>query len=257
MPVKHTFRLLCAVGLAAIAASCHPPFQPLKFPTNQALYEASVKKLQGHHWDDAVAGFEQLSTALPARDPLMPIVLFNLGRAYEGKGEDLLAAQSYSRVPESFPTDTLADDAMLDAGRAYTRMWRKPALDDTYGQTAMSTFQTFLALFPTSPLRAEAQKEIDHLNEWFATKDYNTGLLYFKRHAFDSSIIYLQDVIKTYPQTDGARKSMLLLAQAYRKINYREELAETCDTLRQRYPKDGDVRDVCKGVPKPATAAVP
>src|SRR5690348_17301296 len=123
MSVKHTLRLLCAVGLAAIAASCHPPFQPLKFPTNQALYEASVKKLQGHHWDDAVAGFEQLSTALPARDPLMPIVLFKLGKAYEGKGEDLLAAQSYSRVPESFPTDTLADDAMLAAGRAYTRMW--------------------------------------------------------------------------------------------------------------------------------------
>ena len=102
MPFKNTLRLLCAVGLAAVAA-CHPAFQPLKFPTNEALYQASLKKLQGHHWDDAVAGFEQLSTALPARDPLMPIVLFDLGKAYHGKGDDLLAAQSYSRVPESFP----------------------------------------------------------------------------------------------------------------------------------------------------------
>jgi outer membrane assembly lipoprotein YfiO len=255
MPVNNTLRLLCAVGLAAVAA-CHPAFQPLKFPTNEALYQASVTKLQGHHWDDAVAGFEQLSTALPARDPLMPIVLFDLGKAYHGKGDDLLAAQSYSRVPESFPTDTLADDAMLAAGRSYTRMWRKPTLDDSYGQTAFSTFQTFLALFPNSPLRADAQKEIDHLNEWFATKNYQTALLYYKRHAYDSSIIYLKDVLQQYPQTPAARRAMVLLAEAYKKINYKQELAETCDSLRQRYPRDGDVRDVCDGVPKPVSASI-
>ncbi|HEX5436351.1 MAG TPA: outer membrane protein assembly factor BamD [Gemmatimonadaceae bacterium] len=255
MTVKDTFRLFCMVGLAA-AAACHPPFQPLKFPSTASLYTASVQQLQKHHWDNAIAGFEHLSSSLPARDPRMPTSLFDLGKAYQGKGEDLLAAQSYSRVPESFPTDTLADDAMLAAGQAYARMWRKPTLDPTYGQTALSTLQTFLALFPTSPLRGVAQKEIGRLTEWFAIKDYDTAHLYFRRGAYDSSIIYLKSVVQSYPQTHAAHDAMVMLAEAYRKINYKEELSETCQTLRQRYPHDGDVRDACDGVPKMA-AVVP
>jgi outer membrane assembly lipoprotein YfiO len=256
MSVTNTLRLLCTVGLAA-AAACHPAFQPLKFPTNDALFDASVRQLQEHNWSNAVAGFERLTTSLPARDPLMPIALYDLGKAYAGQGDDLLAAQSYSRVPESFPTDTLADDAMLAAGRSYSRMWREPELDASYGETALSTFQTFLALFPTSPLRDAAQKEIDHLNEWFALKDYKTALLYYKRRAYDSAIIYLQDVLQGHPQTDAAHDAMVLLAKTYQKINYKQELSETCDTLRQRYPRDGDVRDVCEGVPKATPSVVP
>jgi outer membrane protein assembly factor BamD len=258
MSVKHTLRLLCTAGLAA-AAACHPAFQPLKFPTNDALFEASVRELHDHNWGNAVAGFEQLSTALPARDPRMPIALYDLGRAHAGQGEDLLAAQSYSRVPEGFPTDTLADDAMLAAGRSYARMWRKPELDASYGETALSTLQTFLALFPTSPLRNDAQKEIDRLNEWFAVKDYKTALQYYKERAYDSAIIYLNDVLQGHPKTPAAHDAMILLAKTYRKINYKEELTETCTTLRQRYPKDGDVHDVCEGVATSVTtpAVVP
>ena len=30
---------------------------------------------------------------------------------------------------ETFPDDSLADDALFGAGRAYQRMWRKPALE--------------------------------------------------------------------------------------------------------------------------------
>jgi outer membrane assembly lipoprotein YfiO len=244
-----------AVLAAVLAAGCqHGGFQPLKFPSHQALYDASQSELKKHKWDHAIAGFEKLTTDLPARDPLLPDAYYYLGEAHMGKSEYILAAQSYSRVAENFPEDTLADRSTYKTGLAYAKLWRRPALDPQYGETALSTFQSFLAAYPDSPLRDSAQAQIDKLNEWFGIKGYNNGVTYYKRKAYDSGIIYFRDVVKQYPRTDAARKSQIRLVQSYRAIKYKEDVAETCGTLEKNYPRDKDVQKVCKGV-KPTLVA--
>jgi outer membrane protein assembly factor BamD len=241
-------RLVAIVSLAMVAGCHRNSFQPLKFPSHQALFDASLSELKKHHWDHAVAGFEKLTTDLPARDPLLPEAYYHLGEAHYGHGEYILAAQSFSRVAENFPEDSLADRATYETGVAYSKLWRRPGLDPEYGETARSTFQSFLAAYPDSPLRDSAQKQIDRLDEWFAIKGYNNGVTYYKRKAYDSDIIYFRDVVKDYPKTDGARKSLIRLVQSYRAIKYKEDVAETCGTLEQRYPGDKDAAKVCKGV---------
>lgn len=244
-----------AVVAAVLVAGCHHHgFQLLKFPSHQALYDASVSELQKHKWDHAIAGFEKLTTDLPARDPLLPRAYYYLGEAHMGKHEYILAAQSYSRVAENFPEDTLADRSTYNTGIAYGKLWRRPGLDPQYGETARSTFQSFLAAYPDSPLRDSAQMQIDKLDEWFGIKGYNNGVTYYKRKAYDSGIIYFRDVVKQYPKTDAARKSQIRLVQSYRAIKYKEDVAETCGTLEKNYPKDEDVQKVCEGV-KPTLVA--
>jgi outer membrane assembly lipoprotein YfiO len=244
-----------AVVAAVLVAGCHHGgFQPLKFPSHQALYDASLSELKKHKWDHAIAGFEKLTTDLPARDPLLPTAYYYLGEAHMGKHEYILAAQSYSRVAENFPEDTLADRSTYKTGIAYARLWRRPGLDPQYGETARSTFQSFLAAYPDSPLRDSAQMQIDKLDEWFGIKGYNNGVTYYKRKAYDSGIIYFRDVVKQFPKTDAARKSQIRLVQSYRAIKYKEDVAETCGALEKTYPKDKDVRKVCQGV-KPTLVA--
>jgi outer membrane protein assembly factor BamD (BamD/ComL family) len=86
------------------------------------------------------------------------------------------------------------------------------------------------------------------LQEWFAAKDYESGLYYFRRKAFDSAIIYFKDVVKNYPQTAKSREAYLRLAESYEAIRYREDKKEVCTTLRERYPSDKEVALAC-GVP--------
>ena len=244
-----------AVLAAVLVAGCHHNgFQPLKFPSHQALYDASLGELKKHKWDHAIAGFEKLTTDLPARDPLLPEAYYHLGDAHMGKHEFILAAQSYSRVAENFPEDTLADRATYNTGIAYSKLWRRPSLDPQYGETALSTFQSFLAAYPDSPLRDSAQKQIERLDEWFGLKGYNNGVTYYKRKAYDSGIIYFRDVVKNYPNTDAARKAQIKLVQSYRAIKYKEDVAETCGTLEKKYPTDKDVHKACAGV-KPVMVA--
>lgn len=254
MPFLTRSRLFALVSLVAIGGCNRNRFQPLKFASHEALYEASLRELNGHHWDHAIQGFEKLTTDLSARDPILPQAYYYLGVAHMGRREYILAAQSFSRVAENFPEDTLADDATFESGVAYTKLWRRPQLDPEYGQTARNTFESFLAAYPDSPLHDKAQKEIDRLDEWFGTKEYFNGVTYYRRKAYDSAIIYFRDVVKKYPRTDASRKSLVKLVQSYRAIKYRDDVAETCGTLAQRFAGDKDAAKVCRGV-KPITVA--
>jgi outer membrane protein assembly factor BamD len=157
---------------------------------------------------------------------------------------------------QTFPDDTLADDAMLAEATEYAKLWRKPALDAQYGHTALATYRSMLELYPDSPLAPKAQQGAQQMLEWLATKDYLTGVHYVRRKAPDSAILYFKDVIKNYPETAQARNAYLRLVEVYRSINYRDDARDACSTLYQKYPGDREVRSVC-GPPPPATVAQP
>src|SRR5438477_426181 len=245
------------LGLAVALAACGQGFKLSSYKTNQSLYAAAIREFKKHNWDNAIQAFERLTLELPARDSLLPSAYFHLGRAHQEKGEYLLAAQSYSRLAESFPDDSLADDAMFQAGKSYSKLWHSPSLDPTHGHTALAEFNSMVELYPDSPLRPQAQKEALRLEEWFATKDYDTGMHYLRRKAFDSAIIYFKDVVKGHPATDKARQANLRLVDAYRAIHYREDAADVCNSLRQAFPNDREVRATCGATPARENAAAP
>ncbi len=245
------------VALLLAAAACHPDFQLTQYPTNDKLYQAAAREFAAGRWDNAVAAFEKLTTDLPARDTLLPRAFWYLAKAHENRGEHVLAATSFARLVESFPDDTLSDNAALAAAREYRQMWRKPALDPTYGETALATYNTLLGLYPTSPLIPVARKELADLEDMFAQKNYLAGMYYLRRKAFDSGIIYFKDVVAKYPASPTARAAQLRLVESYRAIRYKEDAADACATLRKNFPDDAEVRSTCDGVAAPALATTP
>ncbi|MDB4915447.1 MAG: outer rane assembly lipoprotein YfiO, partial [Gemmatimonadetes bacterium] len=192
---------------------------------------------------------------LPARDTLLPRAHWFLARAHQERGENILAATSFTHLVESFPNDTLSDDAALEAARSYRKMWRKPSLDPTYGQTAEATYTTLLGLFPDSPLIPTAKAELDSLEDMFAQKNYLTGMYYFRREAYDPGMIYFKDILLKWPTTPTARIAQLRLVEAYKAIKYKPEAAEGCAMLKKSFPDDAEVRTACTGVDAPLAAS--
>jgi outer membrane assembly lipoprotein YfiO len=241
-------RGLVALALVVAAAACSKAFQPRKFPTTLDLFRASVQQFDKHHWDNALAGFDLLASQLPARDTLLADVYWYQGKTHAKKDEHLLAAQAYSRIIDAFPDDSLADDALLETGAEYQKLWRKPVLDAQYGQTALATYRQLLSLYPDSKLVPEAGKRIANLNAMFAEKDFKAGEFYMRNKAYDPAIIYYKDVTRLYPGTPSARLSYLRLLQAYRAIKYKEETVETCAEAKKFYPDDAEIARACAGV---------
>jgi outer membrane protein assembly factor BamD len=231
--------------LGALSLGCASGFKLARYTTSESLYSAAMAQFTNKKWDNAILAFEKLTLDLPARDTLLPSAHFYLGKAHAARGDHLLAAQAYNRMSESFATDTLADDAMFEAGMEYEKLWRKPVLDAQYGAEALTVFQTLLSLYPDGPTAERAVKEIARMQEWFATKDFETAMYYFRRKAYDPALIYFRDVVRLYPETDRARESYLRMAEAYGAIRWKDDKAEVCKTLRERYPTDRQVPLVC------------
>ena len=249
------WQLLVLLGLAAALAGCAPGFQPRNFANPEALFRASVLEYQRKHWDNAQLGFERLTTDLSARDPLLAPAYFYLALTHERRSEFLLAAQSFERVTDGFPDDTLAPTAMLGVGRSYQKLWRKPTLDPEHGTKAASILRALLSSYPDAKEVAEAKSRIADIEEWLAEKDYLTGIHYVRvRRAVDPAIIYFKDVVTTYPNTKSARLAWLRLHELYTKIRWKEDAAETCTAMWRAYPKDADVTGVCGSVPTDTAA---
>lgn len=252
------WRLLMLLGLATALAGCGRGFQPRDFATPEALFRAALIEFERKAWDNAQAGFEKLTTDLSSRDPLLAPAYYYLALTHERKKEFLLAAQSFERITDGFPDDTLAPVAMLGTGRAYQLIWRRPALDPEYGQKAASVLRALLSSYPDARQVDEAKQRISELEEWFAEKDYLTGMHYVKvRKAVDPAIIYFKDVVQTYPSTRAARRSWLRLHELYTKIRWKEDAAETCTAMWKAYPADPEVTLACGAAAKDTAGVRP
>lgn len=243
------FRPLLLALLLAAPLACKPPFNPKIYPSADKLFPVAMAEYNAHRYDNAAKAFEQLTLDLAARDPRLPLSFYYLAQSQAHQGENLLAAATYNRLIDAFPQDTLVDDALYLSGRAYQKEWRHPELDATYGNNAVTAYQSLLASYPDSPFAAPAKKELTTLDEWLAKKDYTTGYLYLKRKAFDSAILYFKDVIRLHPNAPTTKQAYLRLLESYRAIRYTEDAKDLCDAMRKAYPADGDVRDACGTAP--------
>ena len=247
---------LLVVLIAFVATGCFASFNVRNYPTSAELFAAGMAKYRKGKWNDAATAFERLTLDLPTRDTLLPLAQWYLGNARLERDERLLAAQAFIRLTETVPDDSLADDALLASGRAYAGLWSRPSLDPQYGLLAQTQFRLLQGVYPNSNLVDTAAVELKRLDEWFASKDYETGTHYMRRKAYDSAILYFKDVVRNWPESDKARLAMLRMVEIYRTpvLDYKTDAAEVCDALRAAFPTDREVMATCRLTPGDSTS---
>ena len=201
-----------------------------------SLYRLAEREVRRGKWNDATKHLERVLLEFAPGDSRIPQARFWLGEAKFATGLHLEAAREFRRVSDETPNDRLAPEALLRVGDVYADLWRRPELDPSYGQTALSTYQELLNRYANSTAGPRAQERITELQERFAYKEYRAALFYFKLKAYDSAILYLKDVVATYPRASVAPDALLKLVEAYRRLGYEEDVRETCGYLRRFHP---------------------
>jgi len=213
------------------------------------LWDQAVKDVRRGKWNDAIKQLERALLEFPPGDPRAPQAHLWEGEAYLATGSNLEAAREFRKASDDTPNDPLAPQALLRVGDAYADLWRRPELDPSYGQTALATYQELLNRYPGTPAAKEAQQRIDELKERFAYKEYKAALYYMRLKAYDSAILYLKDLVATYPRSSVAPDALLHLVQAYRTLGYKEDVQETCGYIRRFHPRAPQVNEVCPSKP--------
>jgi outer membrane protein assembly factor BamD len=196
-------------------------------------------------WSKSSTQLERFLLEAPAADRRTVPARFYLAESYFAGGDQLRAAREFRRVSDESPADSLAPEALMRAGDAYADLWRRPELDPTYGQQALATYQELLTRFPGSRIEPRARERVAFLENRFAEKSFKAALFYVRLKAYDSAILYLRDLLATYPRASVAPQALVRLVEAYRSIGYMEELKETCGYFRTNHPAAADLNRVC------------
>ena len=208
----------------------------------------ALAKRQVRHgkWADAKKVLERVLLELQPGDPRIGQAHYFLGEANYAMGSHLEAAREFRKTSDDTPNDPLAAVALLRVGDVYADLWRRPELDPSYGQTALATYQELVNRYPGTNAATRAQARIAELQERFAYKEYRAALYYFKLKAYDSAILYLKDVVATYPRAAVAPEALVKLVQAYQKLGYKEDMQETCGYIRRFHPDAAKSHGVCQ-----------
>lgn len=224
-------------GLLLVAAGCRPGSAPRTIPQPEGELERALGEFRRGNFRGAQQRLQRLTFEFGRNQPELAKTRFYLAECYFQTGDRLSAATEFRKVADEFPTSEYAPLALLRAGDANLRLWRRAELDPTYGEVALATYQELASRFPDSDAAARARPHVLRLQNQFADKAYKNGLFYFKRKAWDSAIIYFKDVVANFPSARRAPDALLRLVDTYRVIGYTPELQETCAHLRRFYPQ--------------------
>ncbi|HEY7027394.1 MAG TPA: outer membrane protein assembly factor BamD [Gemmatimonadales bacterium] len=247
--------LIIAFAVFAVAACGGRKSEPIGAPSPVAvaaspeevtkLWQDALSDYSRGKWNDAAQKLERLALEIPPGDSLAVEARFRLAECYYAQKSQLQATREFRRVSDDTPNNPLAPEALLRAGDAFADLWRRPELDPSYGQSALATYQELINRYPNTPAAIKAKLRIADLEENFAKKEFKAAMFYVRLKAWDSSILYLRDLIATYPRSSVAPDALVKLIEIYNRIGYREDATETCGYLRRFHPGTPRTDEVC------------
>jgi outer membrane protein assembly factor BamD len=247
--------LLMLVSMAA----CHhggpsASATPLSFTPAQidSQWNAAVALYRKGDWNKAGTALDRLQLEMPSSDRRVATGRLYLGEVRLHQHSNLQAVREFRRVSDEYPSDTLAPLALLRAGDSYRDLWRRPELDPTYGFSAMQTYQELLTRYPDASVADSARQRIQDLNNDFAYKQYKSALYYVRYKAFESAVLYLKDLVSTWPRAEIVPEALGKLIETYQKLGWLEDITETCTYFRQQWPKAPNLATSCPATAKAA-----
>ena len=241
--------------LLGAGAACGGPKQATPVPAVQPEAELArgMQLFRQGQFRKAQVVFQRLTFEFSVTQEELAQAHYYVAECNFQLGDYVQAASDFRKVADEFSTTAYAPTALLRAGDSNLRLWHRPELDPSYGETALAIYQELAGRYPDTDAAGRARPHVRRLENQFAEKAYKTGTFYMKRKAFDSAIIYFKDVIANYPNAQRAPDALLRLVDSYRAIGYTQEVQETCEHLRRFYPNASRLQASCPAPPSTPT----
>ena len=240
MPTRllRTLLLVSVTGAAACASSSK--YQGLDAA---GVYRLAQEEMAEEDYGDAAETLDRLLLVYPNFEEAGDAG-FLLATAYFLDEQYITAASEYTRFLDRYPGHPRAPEAALGICRAYSELSPISQRDQTFTDQALAVCRNVVTDYPTLPVAQEAAQLANDMRGKLARKIYDNGAFYLRRGLNDSAIIYFEDVVNNFPETDYAPQALLGIIQAYQKIGYEDEVQQARDRLLADYPDSEAARSL-------------
>ena len=260
-------RLLAAAACAAMAAcaSTTPDIATLTSNSDQAIWDAGQKALEGKQWENGRQLFRRIVDGFPNSEH-GPGARLAIAETYVKEGgptNDLLAVAAYREFLTLYPSHPKSDFAQFEIGEAYFRRKNGPDRDQTDTREALSEYQRLLDLYPGSTYNERARERITETRQSLARAEFLAGYFYQRtREACRSAIFRYEVVLRDYPDYKGTDEVLFRLGECLIQVGRGPEALPHLGRVVEEYPQSewaGPARELLAAappVPPPAASSV-
>jgi len=223
-----------AIILFGIISGCSKGMKG-EIPSPSESLHRAIAKYNHEDYLDAQEDFSAITLNYPG-SIVIDSAEFYLGETHFAMKEYILAADSYSRVINQYSRSALVPLSQFKIGLCYFHLSPHYALDQEYTKKAVEEFQKFLEDYPNDEHRTEAENYIQLSRLKLAKKEYTAGILYFKMAEYNSAIIYLDDILNNYYDTNYAPLALYYKGESLQKSHRIQEAKEAYTSFLSKYP---------------------
>jgi outer membrane protein assembly factor BamD len=160
--------------------------------------------------------FEKIVRYGPYGD-LGPPSQMDIGAAREKEKDYPLAVKAYELASDRYSENPpVAAEALYKAALAYNKQARRADYDQSVAGQAISAFTDFMALYPSDPRVADAQRIIAQLKSVEALGNFRVAQYYEKQKQWLGALVYYNEVLIKNPSSSlagQARQRIEVLAK--------------------------------------------
>lgn len=214
MRVRFSNLLLVAVLLGL--ASCSG--KDINDNDPEALYHEAESDIQNDRYQLAVDKLRILKSKFPYSKYSIEAKL-KLADVYFMQENFSEAALSYEAFKDLHPKHEKVPYALFRMAKSYYNdMPGNIARDLGPAFKAQTSYEGFLAKYPSAPEAEEARKDLADTRQKIAEKELYVGTFYYKRDFYESARGRFNKIIHTYPETQAANDARKYLAKIEKEI---------------------------------------
>ncbi|MCU1265548.1 MAG: Competence protein ComL [Acidobacteria bacterium] len=220
---------------------------------DRVLFEDAAKEVRKGNHETGRLLFTTIITTYPD-SPFLPLAKLAIADSFylEGGTSSLIqAAASYQDWLTFFPTDPLADAAMLKVAEAEMRQMGLADRDVTHARKAEQRLKALLQQYPQTKLRPDVEGHLREVQENLAMHNFQVATFYYdsryqhQKGGLKGSQSRLKEIVDKYPNFSYMDEVLFRLATTYQQEEEPDEAAKYYQRIVRDYP-NSDFTDKTK-----------
>lgn len=235
------------LGLLLCLSGCRKDKDFADQMSAEALYEQATNSLNSNNWGRAIGAYKALQTRYPF-GRYTEQSMIDLSYAYFKAGEAENALSTLDRFIRTYPAHPNVDYAYYLKGLVnyeqnigfLERLMpdRVSDRDQSMARDAFLDFGELIRRFPDSRYVPDARQRMVFLRNNLAAYEVTVAQYYLRRKAYIAAVNRARYALETYPNTPQNAEALIVLHQAYTKLELTELAEGSMTVLALNYPEN-------------------
>jgi len=237
------------VALICLGSACGgedpPDITPATLDGDVILFERGEAALAEESWGDARGFFVQVRDNYPQSD-FRADARLGVADSYEGQGgsaQYTSALAEYEDFLRLYPTHPRAAYAQFKLAIVHHHQMRQPERDQSWTQSAIEQFESFIERFPSSDFIPEATVYLREAKDRLSDSEYLVGEYYYRNEWWPGAVDRFETIAQSDPEYSRREAVYFYLADAYFNNGDFQEALQIFQQLLQEFPQSEFLAD--------------